>query len=121
MENISSKVVTKVTHPVKVLQFGEGNFLRAFVNWIIDTMNKKANFNAGVVVVQPMPFGRVKELSEAEKMNYNSTPYTYGYVINMPFENTINKEVVVSMLFLIINSLATCSLELACVSSKPTI
>ena len=66
MNNINSKVVTKVKHPVKIMQFGEGNFLRAFVDWIVDEMNKKANFNAGVVVVQPMPFGRVKELSEAD-------------------------------------------------------
>lgn len=66
VENISSKIVKKVTHPVKIMQFGEGNFLRAFIDWIVDSMNKKANFNAGVVVVQPMPFGRVKELSEAD-------------------------------------------------------
>lgn len=66
MENISSKIVNKVKHPVKIMQFGEGNFLRAFIDWIVDSMNKKANFNAGVVVVQPMPFGRVKELSEAD-------------------------------------------------------
>ena len=67
MENISSKVVAKVSRPVKVLQFGEGNFLRAFVDWIIDEMNKKADFNAGVAVVQPMPFGRCKELKEADE------------------------------------------------------
>ncbi len=66
MENLSSKIVKKVKHPVKIMQFGEGNFLRAFIDWIVDTMNKKADFNAGVVVVQPMPFGRVKELSEAD-------------------------------------------------------
>ena len=66
MNNINSKVVTKVKHPVKIMQFGEGNFLRAFVDWIVDEMNKKANFNAGVVVVQPMPFGRCKELQEAD-------------------------------------------------------
>lgn len=66
VENLSSKIVKKVKHPVKVMQFGEGNFLRAFVDWIIDSMNKKAGFNAGVVVVQPMPFGRVKELGEAD-------------------------------------------------------
>ena len=60
MDNISSKVVAKVKHPVKIMQFGEGNFLRAFVDWIVDEMNKKADFNAGVVVVQPMPFGRCK-------------------------------------------------------------
>ncbi|MCI9654255.1 MAG: tagaturonate reductase [Acholeplasmatales bacterium] len=66
MENISSKSVKKTKHPVKIMQFGEGNFLRAFIDWIVDSMNKKSNFNAGVVVVQPMPFGRVKELSEAD-------------------------------------------------------
>ncbi len=51
--------------PIKVLQFGEGNFLRAFVDWIINSMNKKGVFNGGVAVVQPMPFGRCKELKEA--------------------------------------------------------
>ena len=56
MENISSKSVKKTKHPVKIMQFGEGNFLRAFIDWIVDSMNKKSNFNAGVVVVQPMPF-----------------------------------------------------------------
>lgn len=35
MENLSSKVVAKKTAPIKVMQFGEGNFLRAFVDWII--------------------------------------------------------------------------------------
>jgi len=39
-------------------------------------------------------FFKYKDLSEAEKMNYNASAYTYGYVINMPFENTINKEFV---------------------------
>lgn len=66
MENLSSKLVKKVKHPVKIMQFGEGNFLRAFIDWIVDSMNKKADFNAGVVVVQPMPFGRVKELASAD-------------------------------------------------------
>ena len=39
-------------------------------------------------------FFKYKELSEAERMSYNATAYTYGYVVNMPFENTINKEFV---------------------------
>ena len=39
-------------------------------------------------------FFTYKELSEAEKMNYNASAYTYGYVTNMPYENTINKEFV---------------------------
>jgi tagaturonate reductase len=53
-------------YPEKVLQFGEGNFLRAFVDWQIDEMNKKAGFNGSVVVVQPIEFGLVDKLNEQD-------------------------------------------------------
>ncbi|GGZ15664.1 altronate oxidoreductase [Echinicola pacifica] len=43
--------------PIKIIQFGEGNFLRGFVDWIIETMNDKANFNADVQLVQPIAQG----------------------------------------------------------------
>ena len=66
MENLSAKIVEKVNRPIKVLQFGEGNFLRAFVDWIIDTMNKKGVFNGNVAVVQPMPFGRVEDMKKQD-------------------------------------------------------
>ena len=59
-------MLDKVLVLALAMALGEGNFLRAFIDWIVDSMNKKSNFNAGVVVVQPMPFGRVKELSEAD-------------------------------------------------------
>ena len=49
--------------PIKVLQFGEGNFLRAFVDWIIWNLNKAGVMNADVAVVQPTPHGRVKDLA----------------------------------------------------------
>ena len=39
--------------PERVLQFGDGNFLRAFADHFIDEMNEKAGFNAKVVMVQP--------------------------------------------------------------------
>jgi tagaturonate reductase len=39
--------------PVKVLQFGTGNFLRGFVDWIIDILNEKTNFNGDVQIIQP--------------------------------------------------------------------
>jgi tagaturonate reductase len=38
--------------PVKVLQFGKGNFLRAFADWMIDIMNDKTDFNGSVQIVQ---------------------------------------------------------------------
>ncbi len=43
--------------PVKVLQFGEGNFLRAFTDWMIDIMNEKTGFNGAIQVVQPLEQG----------------------------------------------------------------
>lgn len=39
--------------PERILQFGEGNFLRAFAQDFIDQMNEKAGFDAKVVLVQP--------------------------------------------------------------------
>ena len=50
-------------YPTKVIQFGEGNFLRAFVDWIIWNTNKVTDFNAGVVVVQPIERGMVDVLN----------------------------------------------------------
>lgn len=40
--------------PTKFVQFGEGNFLRAFVDWQIDLLNERAGLNAGAVVVRPI-------------------------------------------------------------------
>lgn len=45
----------------RVLQFGEGNFLRGFVDWMFDRLNKEHNGDFGVVVVQPINVGPVVE------------------------------------------------------------
>ncbi|QCJ44701.1 tagaturonate reductase [Bacillus sp. S3] len=50
-------------YPEKVLQFGEGNFLRAFVDWQIDVMNKQDLFNGSVVVVQPRGQEKIEKLN----------------------------------------------------------
>jgi tagaturonate reductase len=54
------------TYPERVIQFGEGNFLRAFVDWIIDEMNEKQVFNGSVVVVQPLANGMIKLLNDQD-------------------------------------------------------
>lgn len=56
--------------PIKVIQYGEGNFLRAFVDYIIDKLNKEADFNAGVAVIQPLPGGMVSMLNDQDGL-YN--------------------------------------------------
>lgn len=52
--------------PERVIQFGEGNFLRAFVDWMFHKMNKQGLFNGRVVVVQPLAGGLVDKLNEQD-------------------------------------------------------
>lgn len=66
-----NEVVKKVNRPEKVLQFGEGGFLRAFVDWQIDIANEKAGFNGNIVVVQPLAQGMVDALNKQDCL-YNT-------------------------------------------------
>jgi tagaturonate reductase len=59
-------VLGKHAAPVKVLQFGEGNFLRAFVDYWFDMANEKVGWNGKVALVQPIPQGLTKMINEQE-------------------------------------------------------
>ena len=50
--------------PEKVLQFGEGNFLRAFVDCWFDVANEKVGWNGKCVLVQPIAQGLTKRINE---------------------------------------------------------
>ncbi|MFR3728310.1 tagaturonate reductase [Lacrimispora sp.] len=52
--------------PERVLQFGEGNFLRAFVDYFIDMLNEKTGFNSKVVLCQPIAPGLADMINEQE-------------------------------------------------------
>ncbi|MCF0165518.1 MAG: tagaturonate reductase [Bacteroidales bacterium] len=67
MERLNRKTMPSAkTYTEKVIQFGEGNFLRAFIDWIIWKTNQKTDFNASVVVVQPIDKGMVDMLNEQD-------------------------------------------------------
>ena len=51
---------------IKVLQFGEGNFLRAFVDYFFDISNEKAGFDGKIALVQPISQGLTKLINEQE-------------------------------------------------------
>ena len=53
----------KISRPEKVIQFGEGGFLRGFVDWMLQKMNNNGSFNGSVVVVQPIENGMCDMLS----------------------------------------------------------
>ena len=66
MINLNRNTVKTNTYTERIVQFGEGNFLRAFANWMIHEMNKRVNFDAGVVVVQPINQGLIKTLNDQD-------------------------------------------------------
>lgn len=77
--------------PERILQFGEGNFLRAFVDDFVDIANEKLGFDAKVLVVQPIAEGRADAINRQEGLY---TLYLRG------FENgeTIDDKRVISCL-----------------------
>jgi len=66
MVTIKEKAVNRVALPERVLQFGEGNFLRAFIDWMLHRMNSEDLFNGETVVVQPLEKGLVDLLNEQD-------------------------------------------------------
>ena len=63
MKALNKQTAPKSVAPERIIQFGEGNFLRAFVDWIVYNMNQKTDFNSSVVVVQPIERGMAEWLN----------------------------------------------------------
>lgn len=66
MELLNKTKTGKKERPVKVLQFGEGNFLRAFVDYMIDIANEQGKFDGDIVLVKPIEFGSLDRFREQE-------------------------------------------------------
>lgn len=57
METLNKKMTGRKERPVRVVQFGEGNFLRAFVDYMIDIANEQGKFDGDIVLLKPIEFG----------------------------------------------------------------
>lgn len=66
MKALNKQNQEKTERPERIIQFGEGNFLRAFIDWIVFHMNQQTDFNGSVVVVQPIEKGMVDKLMEQD-------------------------------------------------------
>lgn len=66
MKQLNRQNIDIPNRPVKVIQFGEGNFLRGFADWMIDLMNEKADFNGDVQAVQPLAKGQGTQINEQD-------------------------------------------------------
>ena len=68
MKELNRQNTPVTLRPERIIQFGEGNFLRAFVDWIIWNMNAQTDFNSSVVVVQPIEKGMVDMLKKQDNL-----------------------------------------------------
>ncbi|MCH5271924.1 MAG: tagaturonate reductase [Lachnospiraceae bacterium] len=59
MEVLNKKMTGKKERPIRVVQFGEGNFLRAFVDYMIDIANEQGKFDGDIVLIKPIEFGNL--------------------------------------------------------------
>ncbi|MBQ6949332.1 MAG: tagaturonate reductase, partial [Firmicutes bacterium] len=96
--------------PERVLQFGDGNFLRAFADHFIDEMNEKAGFDAKVVVVQPNAPTLNPKLNEQEGL------YTL-FLRGRDRGEQVNHKRVISCISRVINAREQWSQVLACAAN----
>ena len=79
----ATPAISKSPPPKRTLQFGEGNFLRAFVDYWFDLANEKADWNGKCVLVQPIAI----KINPADNVVVALHPIAKGTAV--PVENTI--------------------------------
>lgn len=66
MELLTKRISNSIERPIKVVQFGEGNFLRAFVDYMIDVANEKGLFDGSIVILKPIEYGSLEQFHKQE-------------------------------------------------------
>ena len=66
MKTLSRQTYQTTDRPIEILQFGEGNFLRTFVDNFIQILNDQGKINMNIAVVQPVPYGRIEQMKEQD-------------------------------------------------------
>jgi len=69
MQRLSQQIKPRsASRPTRVLQFGEGGFLRAFCDWMIDVANEKGTMDTGITIVQPIAKGMLPLLNAQDNL-----------------------------------------------------
>lgn len=84
MKQLNRKTAhTRKPYPEKILQFGGGNFLRAFLDWMVDCYNNETLSDMGILVVSPMSINNYKKWQDQEGLYHVMTKgYQNGKTIN---------------------------------------
>ncbi|WP_185206821.1 tagaturonate reductase [Chryseobacterium sp. C3] len=62
LSNIQEKL------PIKIVQFGGGNFMRGFTDYVIDKLNKETDWKGGIVNLQATPNGSIQKMEEQDNL-----------------------------------------------------
>jgi tagaturonate reductase len=84
MKSLKKKDFTIQNRPIKVVQFGAGNFLRGFADWIIDIMNEKKCFDGDIQIIQ--------SISPTKDNHLNDQDGLYHVIVNGLEEGKIKQE-----------------------------
>lgn len=68
MGYLNKQKAKKTERPIKVIQFGEGNFLRAFVDYMIDVANEAGVFDGSIAIVKPISFGSLEMFEKQDNL-----------------------------------------------------
>jgi tagaturonate reductase len=77
--------------PLKILQFGQGNFLRAYLDWMFERLNRETDFNAGVHILQPMAPKAGLTLEKLREQKHLYTVLLRGLKNGKPF---VSKDII---------------------------
>lgn len=91
MQLLNKKISNAMERPVKVLQFGEGNFLRGFVDYMIDIANEKNVFDGSIVLTKPIEYGNLDRFHNQENQ------YTVVLRGIVDEEKSVTKRIVTSV------------------------
>ncbi len=91
MEILNKAKTGRKERPVKVVQFGEGNFLRGFVDYMIDIANEQGKFDGDIVLIKPIEFGNL------DMFHKQDCQYTVSLRGNVNGEGKIINRIVTSV------------------------
>ena len=68
LKTINEISAERKQRPIKVVQFGEGNFLRAFADYMIDILNEETDFNGNIVLLKSIQYGSIDAFKDQDNL-----------------------------------------------------
>ena len=91
MNQLNKELTGAIDRPIRVMQYGGGNFLRAFVDYFIDLANEQGLFNGSVAIVESI------EHSDVSRFRKQDCQYTLQLRGNVDGREYVETRVITSL------------------------